>query len=68
MTRFIYTGPVLRFDKIVNSNWSAITTAPTPAKALNNLKFRAKKELKLDITTKIELSPVCLKIISKKNF
>lgn len=63
MTRFIYTGPVLRFDKIVNSNWSAITTASTPAKALNNLKFRAKKELKLEANARIELVAKNLKIL-----
>lgn len=68
MTRFIYTGPVLRFGKIVNSNWSAITTASTPAKALNNLKFRAKKELNLEPYAKIELITKNLKIINKKNF
>lgn len=64
--RFRYSGPIWRFGKVVKGHWEAITEAPSEAKALNNLKFRAKKELKLDTTAKIELNPVCLKNISKE--
>ena len=68
LTRFRYSGPIWKFGKVVKGHWEAITEAPSEAKALNNLKFRAKKELKLDVTAKIELNPVCLKNISKKIF
>lgn len=64
--RFRYSGPIWRFGRVVKGHWEAITEAPSEAKALNNLKFRAKKELKLDVTAKIELNPVCLKIIDKR--
>lgn len=44
MTRYLYDGPVLEFDRIVASRWSGETYATSETKARNNLVFQFKKE------------------------
>ena len=43
MMKFKFTGTVLKYDTPICQEWSAETTAPTPQKALANLKFRFRK-------------------------
>ena len=47
MRRFKYSGPVLRYERIVTEKWEGTTMADTPQKAINNLKFRARRDLGL---------------------
>lgn len=44
MTRYLYDGPVLEFDRIVASRWSGETYAISETKARSNLVFQFKKE------------------------
>lgn len=44
MTLYSYDGPVLEFDRIVDSHWKAQTYAVSEAKARINLAFQFKKE------------------------
>lgn len=43
MTRYIYNGPVMEFDRCVADNWHGETMAPSEAKARNNLAYQYKK-------------------------
>lgn len=61
--RFYYKGPVMEFEKIISNNWSGFTEAPSKSKALNNLKFRFKKEMKLEAYAKISLDEKYIKEI-----
>lgn len=56
-TTYHYTGPIKRFGKTVVANWSDETQAVSEAQALNNLKYKAKKYLKLTSDAKVELNP-----------
>lgn len=55
--RYIYDGPVMNnFDRVIEVNWRAETLAPSPEKAISNLKHRYKEacglvtySIKLDI-------------------
>lgn len=58
--KYIYKGPVYRFENCVIDKWVAITQAPTKEKALSNLQFRAKAELQLTKYAKIRLVKHCL--------
>lgn len=53
--RYIYEGPVMKFNTCVQNHWSAETYANSPAKAKSNLAFRFKKENGLAKTVKITL-------------
>lgn len=52
--RWYYSGPVYRFEKEVKRD-TYITVAPTKAKAIVNICFRAKKELGLEPNTKVSI-------------
>lgn len=51
-----YIGPIKRFGKVVAKEWEGETTAPSLSKAVNNLKFQAKKYLGLTKDAKVELN------------
>lgn len=53
--KYIYNGPVMKFDKCIKSRWSAETYANSPSKAKCNLIFRFKKENGFANTAKITL-------------
>lgn len=55
MNRYIYTGPVKEFDKVIDNNWYGETMADSESKARNNLAYQFKKEHKRAIRTKITL-------------
>ena len=55
MTLYSYSGPVLEFDKIVDSNWHSETFAVSEAKARTNLAYQFKKETGRVPRTKITL-------------
>lgn len=50
-----YEGPVWRFENIVIPKWIMYTHAKSDKQALNQLKYKAKKVLKLSITSKVDL-------------
>lgn len=60
--RYLYQGPVMEFDRCVESNWKAETVAPSEAKARSNLMYQWKNENGKIAQCKIEL-PGKLKII-----
>lgn len=51
-----YEGPVRRFEDIVIPKWIMYTHASSKSQALSNLKFKAKKILKLNKTARVELN------------
>ena len=52
-----YEGPVYRFEHIVIPKWLMYTHASSQVQDLNNLKFKAKKLLKLNKTARDDLNP-----------
>lgn len=44
MYRYRYSGPVMEFDRIIVTNWTAETVAISETKAKANLAYRFKKE------------------------
>ena len=61
--KFIYNGPVMKFDTCIKDRWSAETFAPSAAKARSNLAYRFKKENGFASSAKITL-PGELKLAS----
>lgn len=60
---YMYSGPISRFGKVVEWDWGDTTQAPSKAKALSQLAFKAGQYLGLDVGThhvKIELDPDCV--------
>lgn len=55
MDRYIYSGPVMQFERIVAPKWSAETSAVSEAKARSNLIFQYKKLVGLAPYAKITL-------------
>lgn len=51
-----YEGPVKRFENIVIPKWIMYTHASSKAQAMSNLKFKAKKVLKLNKTACVDLN------------
>ena len=45
MDRYIYSGPVAEFDKIIDNNWYGETMADSEKKARNNLAYQFKKRI-----------------------
>lgn len=60
--RFYYKGPVIKMEKHIG-NWTGFTEAPSQAKAINNFKFKIKRDLKLEVTAKINIDPKYIKQI-----
>ena len=42
MEHYIYNGPIMHFDKCLSNSWHGETMAPSEAKAMNNLTYKAK--------------------------
>lgn len=61
MNRYIYDGPVLEFDRIVDNKWHGETSANSEKKARSNLAFQFKIETGRTKNCKIAL-PAKLKI------
>lgn len=61
--KYIYNGPVMKFDTCIQNRWSAETYATSVAKARSNLAYRYKKENGFAQTCKITL-PGELKLAS----
>lgn len=53
--KYIYNGPVIKFNTCIQSRWSAETYAVSPTKARSNLVYRYKKENGFANTAKITL-------------
>lgn len=53
--KYIYDGPVMKFNTCIQNHWSAETYVSSPAKAKSNLAFRFKKENGFANTAKITL-------------
>lgn len=43
MNRYIYDGPVMEFNRLVESKWHGETIAPSEKKAKSNLAYQWKK-------------------------
>lgn len=43
MKKYLYSGPVLEFDRLVEERWSGETFAPSAGKAKSNLVFQWKR-------------------------
>lgn len=52
---FKYEGPVFRFEHCAISKFTAYTSAYSKAQAVNQIKARAKKQLKLSMDSKIDI-------------
>lgn len=55
MKRYLYSGPVMEFERIITNKWEASTVAQSPSKARSNLTFRFKKEHNKATNSKISL-------------
>lgn len=51
-----FKGAILLFDRIIASDYTATTTAPSVRKARSNITYRCKKELGYDKNARISLS------------
>ena len=52
---FKYEGPVFRFEHCAMSKFTAYTSAYSKAQAINQIKARAKKQLKLSMDSKVDI-------------
>lgn len=55
MNRYSYNGPVLEFDRCINSRWKGETMAVSERKAKSNLIYQFKKKYNKAPQTKITL-------------
>ena len=62
MSKYIYDGPVLEFDRLVLDHWKGETIANSESKARNNLAYQYKKNHNRIAATKITL-PGKLKVV-----
>lgn len=53
--RYVYSGRVMQFDDVIETNWEGETLAETPARAKSNLAFRYKLQRDMKIDTRISL-------------
>ena len=53
--KYIYTGPVMEFDRLIDNSWYGETIAPTESKAKSNLAYQFKKEHNRAARAKITL-------------
>lgn len=54
--QYSYCGVILRFGKVIASNYTATTYAVSKAQARNNIKFQYKKKFGLTPSAKLDLS------------
>lgn len=52
---YVYSGPVMEFDKLIVNKWTAKTYAVSESKARSNLVYQFKKETNRLPTSKIKL-------------
>ena len=62
MSKYIYDGPVLEFDRLVLDHWKGETIANSESKARNNLAYQYKKKNNRIAATKVTL-PGKLKVV-----
>lgn len=55
MNKYLYSGPVMEFDRCVQSNWKGETMAESETKALSNLSYQWKKNNNRITGTRITL-------------
>ena len=53
--KYIYDGPVMEFDRLIDNHWYGETCAPTEKKAKTNLAYQYKKETNRIAGTRITL-------------
>lgn len=52
---YAYSGSVVEFERVIETNWKGRTLAATPAKARSNLTYQYKMETGRLATSKIHL-------------
>lgn len=62
MNKYIYDGPVMKFNRCIMDHWEGETVAPSETKAKSNLAYQFKRQNNRLPGTKITL-PGSLKII-----
>lgn len=62
MNQYRFTGAVKIFDRVVDPNWVAETTAASPARAKSNLAYRYKKLMGLEPQSKVTLDGTITKL------
>lgn len=62
-----YSGPVTQFNRCIERNWKASTTASSKKKALNNLVFRYKREHNMISSANIKLQGTLTEVKRKEN-
>lgn len=55
MNKYIYKGPVKKFDTVVEANWTGTTYAISEIKARSNLAYQYKKNNNLTARTRVSL-------------
>lgn len=55
MDRYVFTGPVTVFSRVVSNKWYGETTAVSEKKARTNLEYQFKKEANLVAGSKVAL-------------
>jgi len=55
MAKYLYSGPVMLFDKCIEGKWKGETHATSESKAKSNLTYRYKKEAGLISNSRITL-------------
>jgi len=66
MEKYVYEGPVMRFDVCIQARWAGSTYASSLSQAANNLAFRYKKENGFSPNTKITIPRSGLKRIDEE--
>ena len=55
MDRYVFTGPVTVFSRVVSNKWYGETIAVSEKKARTNLEYQFKKEANLVAGSKVDL-------------
>ena len=55
MNKYIYKGPVKKFDTVVETNWTGTTYAISEIKARSNLAYQYKKNNNLTARPRVSL-------------
>lgn len=61
-SKYLYDGPVMIFDKLVEHHWKGETMAPSENKARSNLAYQFKKRRNLGPRANVSLPGELLKI------
>lgn len=61
--KYVYEGPVMRFERCVDPHWKATTTAISEKKAMNNLAYRYKRDHNLEAAARIALPGKITKVM-----